>query len=192
MVIMAPANENECRQMLYTGYSHTGPAAVRYPRGTGPGVAIDSEMKALPIGRAHRVRKGNQQVAFLSFGALLDHVLLAAEKFDATVVDMRFIKPIDSDMIAKMAQSHDLLVTVEDNVVSGGAGSAVNEVLQQLKITIPVLNLGLPDYFQEHGSREEVLAEASLDSEGIRKQVKQFTQSTDKSGKLLYLQSQKK
>jgi len=190
MVIMAPANENACRQMLYTGYSYKGPAAVRYPRGTGPGVAIDSEMTALTIGQAQRVRKGDQQIAFLSFGALLDQVLLAAEKLDATVVDMRFIKPIDSDMITKMADSHDLLVTVEDNVLAGGAGSAVNEVMQQLKLSTPVLNLGLPDYFQDHGSREQLLAEAGLDTEGIRQQVKAYLNAKDGQGNLLYLKSQ--
>ncbi len=192
MVIMAPANENECRQMLYTGYEHTGPAAVRYPRGTGPGAAIDTEMTAMTLGQARRVRKGNQQIAFLSFGGLLDQVLLAAEKLDASVVDMRFIKPIDRDMIAKMADSHDLLVTVEDNVVAGGAGSAVNEVMQQLKLHTPVLNLGLPDYFQDHGSREEVLEEAGLDSEGIRKQIKTYLQSENGDSNLLYLKSQQK
>ncbi|MCX7546215.1 1-deoxy-D-xylulose-5-phosphate synthase [Marinicella gelatinilytica] len=192
MVIMAPANENQCRQMLYTGYDHKGPAAVRYPRGTGPGVAIDSEMTALPIGRAERIRKGNQQIAFLSFGALLDQVLLAAEKFDATVVDMRFVKPLDKTMIKQIANSHALIVTVEDNVVAGGAGSAVNEVLHALNIQIPVLNLGLPDYFQEHGSREEVIEEAGLDAEGIRRQVKKFSQCKDDNGQLLYLQSHNK
>ena len=190
MVIMAPADENECRQMLYTGYEHKGPAAVRYPRGTGPGVAIDSQMTAMPVGQARRIRKGNQQIAVLSFGGLLDQVMPAAEKLDATVVDMRFIKPLDRQMIEKMALSHEILVTVEDNVVAGGAGSAVNEVLQQLKINQPVLNLGLPDYFQDHGSREEVLTEAGLDSDSIRRQIKAFTQSKDDNGNLLYLQSQ--
>jgi len=191
MVIMAPADENECRQMLYTGYEHTGPAAVRYPRGTGPGVAIDSEMTALPIGEARRVRKGNQHIAFLSFGGLLDQVLLAAEKLDAAVVDMRFVKPLDKNMIQKIARSHDLLVTVEDNVVAGGAGSAVNEVLHTLKITVPVLNLGLPDYFQDHGSREEVLAEAGLDSDSIRQTVKLFSQDKAQNAQLVYLQNHK-
>ncbi|KAA3641619.1 MAG: 1-deoxy-D-xylulose-5-phosphate synthase, partial [Proteobacteria bacterium] len=192
MVIMAPSNENQCRQMLYTGYVHSGPAAVRYPRGTGPGVAIASEMSAQPIGEAQRVRKGNKQIAFLSFGTLLDQVMLAAEKLDATVIDMRFVKPLDLSMIEKMADSHQLIVTVEDNVITGGAGSAVNEALHKMKHQIPVLNLGLPDYFQDHGSREQLLQEAGLDAESIRKQVKTFSQCKDANGKIVYLQSHKK
>ena len=192
MVIMAPSNENECRQMLYTGYAYSGPAAVRYPRGTGPGVAIDSEMTALPIGEAKKVRKGNKQIAILSFGTLLDQVMLAAASLDATVIDMRFVKPLDLTMLEKIAKSHQLIVTVEDNVVAGGAGSAVNEALHKMKQQLPVLNLGLPDYFQEHGSREELLEEAGLDTEGIRQQIKTYLNSKDQNGNLLYLKSLKK
>jgi len=174
MTIMAPANENECRQMLYTGYQHPGPAAVRYPRGKGPGSAILPKMEAIPLGEAIRVRKGAKDIAILSFGALLDQTTKAAEKLDATVINMRFIKPIDRSMIQKMALKHTYIVTIEDNVVQGGAGSFVNEILQQLKIQTPVLNLGLPDYFQEHGSREELLEEAGLSSDEILNQINRF------------------
>ncbi|WP_223787553.1 1-deoxy-D-xylulose-5-phosphate synthase [Marinicella meishanensis] len=175
MTIMAPANENECRQMLYTGYLHRGPAAVRYPRGKGPGAAIVPKMTELNLGEADRVRKGSKQVAILSFGALLEAAMAVAEKLDATVVNMRFIKPIDRAMIEKVARTHEHLITLEDNVIQGGAGSHVNEVLQQLKIDTPVLNLGLPDVFQDHGTREELLAEAGLDVKSMLQQINDFT-----------------
>jgi len=174
MTIMAPANENECRQMLYTGHQLPGPAAVRYPRGKGPGSAIVPKMSTLPIGLAEQVRKGAREIAILSFGALLDQAALAAEKLDATLINMRFIKPIDKDMILKMALKHKYIVTIEDNVIQGGAGSFVNEVLHELKVKTQVLNLGLPDKFQDHGSREELLAEAGLMAEGIFQQITEF------------------
>ncbi len=174
MTIMAPADENECRQMLYTGFQHPGPASVRYPRGKGPGSAILPKMQAIPLGEAQVVRKGAKDVAILSFGALLDQVNEAAEKLDATVVNMRFIKPIDRNIIQKMALKHSHIVTVEDNVIQGGAGSHVNEVLHDLKIQTPVLNLGLPDHFQDHGSREELLAEAGLTADTLLQQINQF------------------
>ncbi len=179
MVVMAPANENECRQMLYTGHIHKGPAAVRYPRGTGPGEAIQHEMQALAIGQAERVRKGQNAIAILSFGALLDACQSVADQLDATLVNMRFIKPIDEAMIVKMAESHDVLVTTEDNVVMGGAGSAVNEVVQRLQLNVKVLNLGLPDLFQDHGSREELLSQAGLDAAGIQRQIKAYMNDKD-------------
>jgi 1-deoxy-D-xylulose-5-phosphate synthase len=166
MVIMAPADENECRQMLTTGYRHTGPAAVRYPRGTGPGIVVQPALTELPIGQAEVRRKG-RHIALLSFGSLLSEVLLAADHLDATVVNMRFIKPLDETLLLELANSHDLLVTVEDNVVMGGAGSAVNETLLARQHPIPTLNLGLPDRFQEQASREELLTEAGLDSDAI-------------------------
>ncbi len=175
MTIMAPANENECRQMLYTGYQHPGPAAVRYPRGKGPGAAIVPKMKALEIGTAKSVRKGAKHVAMLSFGALLEEAKIAAEQLDATLINMRFIKPIDKQMIQKIAMTHDHIVTIEDNVIQGGAGSFVNEVLHELKIQVNVLNLGLPDVFQDHGSREELLDEAGLTAEQILKKTNRFT-----------------
>ena len=181
MVIMAPTDENECRQMLYTGYEYNGPAAVRYPRGTGPGAAVQYEMQALPIGQASMSRKGNKKCALLVFGALHHVALDVAEQIDATVVNMRFIKPIDKSMIQSVAMTHDCLVTLEDNVIQGGAGSRVNEVLQSLKISTPVLNLGLPDMFQDHGSREELLAEAGLDAAGILQRIHAYMETDQKA-----------
>jgi len=166
IVIMAPADENECRQMLYTGFVHDGPAAVRYPRGRGPGVAVEPTMTALPVGRGERRRRG-RGIAILAFGALLDQALAAGETLDATVANMRFVKPLDVALVQELAQTHDLLVTLEDNAVMGGAGSAVNETLAALGLTTPVLNLGLPDRFLDHGSRDELLAEAGLDAAGL-------------------------
>jgi len=180
MTIMAPADENECRQMLYTGYQHTGPAAVRYPRGKGPGAAIVPKMTPLEMGRAVRVRKGGKHLAILSFGALLPEAASVAEKLDATLINMRFIKPIDREMIEKVARTHQYLVTVEDNVVQGGAGSHVIEVLQDLKIQAPVLTLGLPDHFQDHGTREELLSEAGLSQETMLESIQSFTEKAPK------------
>jgi 1-deoxy-D-xylulose-5-phosphate synthase len=167
MVVMAPADENECRQMLYTGFLHDGPAAVRYPRGKGPGTEVQEEMQALPIGRGECLRQG-REVALLCFGAPLAAVREVAEALDATVVNMRFVKPLDEELVLKMAAEHRLLVTVEDNAIAGGAGSAVNECLAAHGCSVETLNLGLPDRFLEHGSREELLAEAGLDAAGIR------------------------
>jgi 1-deoxy-D-xylulose-5-phosphate synthase len=174
MTIMAPANENECRQMLYTGYQHPGPAAVRYPRGKGPGSAIVPKMEPIELGTAELVRKGAKEVAILSFGALLDQASIVAEKLDATLVNMRFIKPIDRNMIQKMALKHSYIVTLEDNVIQGGAGSYVNEILHELKLQTHVLNMGLPDYFQEHGSREELLDDAGLSVDAMIQQINNF------------------
>ncbi len=173
MTIMAPADENECRQMLYTGHCLNSPAAVRYPRGSGPGVRVQKEMQALPIGKGE-IRRHGARLAFLVFGAPLQDVLPVAEQLDATVANMRFVKPLDTELIRQLAEKHELLVTVEDNVVAGGAGSGVNEALQAMGITVPVLNLGLPDAYQEHASREQLLAQAGLDSEGISRQVNAF------------------
>ncbi len=170
LVVMAPADENECRQMLYTGFRHSGPAAVRYPRGSGLGVAVQGSMTALPIGTGE-VRRRGKGVALLTFGSPLGAALVAAEKLDATVVNMRFIKPLDAELVLTMARQHDLLVTVEDNAVLGGAGSAVNECLAAHGIQIPVLNLGLPDQFLEQASREQLLADCGLDADGIIRAV---------------------
>jgi 1-deoxy-D-xylulose-5-phosphate synthase len=171
MVIMAPSDENECRQMLYTGFLHKGPAAVRYPRGTGIGAVITHEMHALDIGKAivrrEKKKKDGERIAIFCFGTLLHAAMEAAEKLDATVIDMRFVKPLDEQMIIDMALKHDLLVTIEENTIAGGAGSAVNELLHREAIVMPTLNLGLPDYFQSHGTHSEMLAEANLDSKGI-------------------------
>jgi len=173
MVIMAPADENECRQMLSTGFHHDGPAAVRYPRGQGPGVNVETSLDTLPVGRGKIERKG-KRIAFLSFGCLLQEALVAGAHYDATVANMRFIKPLDETLLLELATNHDLLVTLEDNVVLGGAGSAVNESLAAHQILIPVLNLGLPDRFQDQGSREELLADAGLDSSAIIAAVDSF------------------
>ncbi len=161
IVIMAPGDENECRQMLYTGFQLDQPAAVRYPRGTGPGVEAQSEMRALPIGKAELRRQG-KAVALLAFGSMLAPALEIGEALDATVVNMRFVKPLDEDMIMDMAAGHDLLVTLEENVVEGGAGSGVNELLHARGIAHDVLNIGLPDCLLEHGAPEDMLREAGL------------------------------
>jgi 1-deoxy-D-xylulose-5-phosphate synthase len=171
MLIMAPADENETRQMLTTGFLHNGPAAVRYPRGTGPGVAIDPELEALPIGKGLITRQGHE-VAILCFGTLHANALRAAEGLNATVVNMRFVKPLDEELIRQLAASHDLLVTVEENALMGGAGSAVNELLNAEGILKPVLNLGLPDLFVEHAKPDEMLAECGLDAAGIERSIR--------------------
>ncbi len=171
MVIMAPSDENETRQMLYTGYQHIGPAAVRYPRGKGPGTAISAEMEALPIGKGVVRRKGNT-IAILGFGSMVNTALAAAESLDASVVDMRFVKPIDEALIGEMATRHELIVTLEENTVLGGAGSAVNEFLLQQDYRIPVLNLGLPDKFIEHGKAADLLASVGLDKDGIVESIR--------------------
>ncbi|OOG23121.1 1-deoxy-D-xylulose-5-phosphate synthase [Thioalkalivibrio denitrificans] len=166
MTIMAPADENECRRMLTTGFLLDGPAAVRYPRGKGPGVAVEPTLEPLPVGRAE-IRRHGRRVAMLCFGAVLAPALEAGETLDATVINMRFVKPLDEAVIREAAEGHELVVTIEDNAVAGGAGSAVNEALQRCRLTVPVLNLGLQDHFQEHGTREELLSEAGLDTPGI-------------------------
>ena len=172
MLIMAPADENETRQMLTTGFLHDGPAAVRYPRGTGPGVAIDPELTSLPIGKGVITRQG-QQVAILSFGTLHANALVAAEALNATVANMRFVKPLDTELLQQLATGHSLLVTLEENAVMGGAGSAVNEWLLAEGISIPVLNLGLPDIYVEHDKPASMLAECGLDAAGIERAIRQ-------------------
>ncbi len=167
LVLMAPADENECRQMLYTGMQFDQPAAVRYPRGRGPGVQINKQMQALPIGKAE-IRRRGKHIALLAFGAMVEASQPSAEALNLTLVNMRFIKPLDEKLILEMAASHDSLVTIEDNAISGGAGSAVNELLVARDVRIPILNLGLPDRFIEHGSREECLKLVGLDAAGIR------------------------
>ena len=166
MLIMTPADENECRQMLTTGFKHDGPSAVRYPRGCGIGVPVVPKLITLPIGKALVCREGNK-VALLVFGTLLIEALEAAKQLDATVVNMRFVKPLDVEMVEQLAEQHDLLVTVEENVIMGGAGSAVNECLHTHAHNIPVLNLGLPDHFMPHGNTAQLLAQCGLDAAGI-------------------------
>lgn len=166
IVIMAPADENECRQMLYTGYQHDGCAAVRYPRGHGMGVDVREEMTALAIGKGE-VRREGKETALLAFGVMVTSALEAGERLDATVVNMRFVKPLDEALILAMAERHQLLVTIEDNVVAGGAGSAVSELLAQHGVNIPIIHLGLPDCFIEHGERGQILTQLGLDAAGI-------------------------
>ncbi|MCW8982543.1 MAG: 1-deoxy-D-xylulose-5-phosphate synthase [Gammaproteobacteria bacterium] len=174
MLIMAPADENECRQMLTTGFQHDGPAAVRYPRGGGPGVAVDRELlQSLPIGKGQKLR-GGEKIAFLSFGALLGAATEAAETLNATLVNMRFVKPLDEALLTELAASHTLFVTVEDNVIAGGAGSAVAEWLHQQVSCPALLQLGLPDQFVEQGNRSELLTECGLDKSGIIAAVQKF------------------
>ena len=170
MVVMAPADENECRQMLSTGFHHQGPAAVRYPRGTGPGVALESSLATLPIGKAE-VRARGTRVALLAFGATVPAAEQVGKELGLTVVNMRFVKPLDRALILELAKTHEGFVTVEDNVVMGGAGSGVAELLNAENVQFPILHLGLPDAFQHHASREQLLSEAGIDAEGIRSSV---------------------
>ncbi|GAP66107.1 1-deoxy-D-xylulose-5-phosphate synthase [Mizugakiibacter sediminis] len=176
MVVMAPADENECRQMLTTGFRYPGPAAVRYPRGTGPGVALQPELTELPIGKAELRRRG-RRLAILAFGSMVAPSAAVAGELDATLVNMRFVKPLDEALVLEMARSHAALVTVEENAVAGGAGSGVAELLAAHGVVVPILHIGLADRYLEHGSREEVLAIAGLDIAGIRAAVlKRFPQ----------------
>jgi len=170
LVIMAPANEDECRKMLSTGFHHDGPSAIRYPRGTGPGVTIEDNLTTLKIGKASPCRQGSD-IAIFAFGCMLSPALEVGDQLDATVINMRFIKPLDETLIAKISQQYKLIVTIEDNAIAGGAGSGVSEYLRAQDYNIPVLQLGLPDDFYEQGSREELLARAGLDSAGILKSI---------------------
>jgi 1-deoxy-D-xylulose-5-phosphate synthase len=180
MVVMAPADENECRQMLYTGFKLDQPASVRYPRGGGPGVEIHEEMTEIPIGKAE-VRREGSKIAILAFGSMLGVALEVGEQLDASVVNMRFVKPIDNDLVLQMASNHDLLVSIEENVVQGGAGSAINETLAANGVAQVIINYGLPDRLVEHGSQDDMLRDAGLTSEGLL----QFIQShLEKTGQL--------
>ena len=170
MVVMAPADERECRAMLTTGFKYEGPAAVRYPRGSGTGIAAGDALDTLPIGKAEVKRRGHR-IALLAFGALVPAAEQVGEALGFTVVNMRFVKPLDRALILELAQTHEGFVTLEDNVVAGGAGSGVAELLADAGIVMPVLHLGLPDAFQHHASREDLLAEAGLDAAGIRAAV---------------------
>ncbi|MDR2875882.1 MAG: 1-deoxy-D-xylulose-5-phosphate synthase [Methylobacillus sp.] len=167
MVVMCPADENECRQMLTTGFMLDSPSAVRYPRGGGSGVAVTQALEPLPLGKGE-IRRHGKKIAILAFGSMLQPALEAAEALDATVANMRFVKPLDTALIHQLASSHELLVTVEENALMGGAGAAVIEALQSTNVTTPTLSLGLPDAFIEHGAPEKLLAECGLDANGIR------------------------
>jgi 1-deoxy-D-xylulose-5-phosphate synthase len=172
MIIMAPSDENETRQLLYTGYQFNGPAAVRYPRGTGTGAVIDKTMTALPIGKGLMKREGSK-VAILNFGTLLGSALQAGEQLDATVVDMRFVKPLDKEMILSLANSHELLVTLEENSIAGGAGSAVSEFLVEQAVVMPILQLGLPDQFIDHANHPQQLEMVGLDAQQILSRIQE-------------------
>jgi 1-deoxy-D-xylulose-5-phosphate synthase len=182
MLVMAPADENECRQMLFTAFNAEGPSAVRYPRGTGPGVDVAPAMKALAIGQGE-VRREGKHVAILAFGTTLKPALEAGAELNATVANMRFVKPLDRDLVFRLATTHDLLVTVEENVVAGGAGAAVLEALAVDGLAVPVLQLGLPDAFVEHGDPQALLAECGLDRDGILRSIRERLANAKRSGK---------
>ncbi|MDM8548250.1 1-deoxy-D-xylulose-5-phosphate synthase [Candidatus Venteria ishoeyi] len=181
IVIMTPANEDECRKLLTTGFLHPGAAAVRYPRGSGAGVTIEPTLNPLPIGKADVCLPGDSdsKVVLLVFGSLLTVALDAAQQLNASVVNMRFVKPLDEDLLKTLANRYELLVTIEENAIMGGAGSAVNEYLHQQNLNTPVLNLGLPDYFQDHGSQASLLAEAGLDAPGICAAIERIIPDVD-------------
>jgi 1-deoxy-D-xylulose-5-phosphate synthase len=171
LLVMAPADERECRQLLSTAFQHDGPAAVRYPRGTGTGVEADTSLEPLPVGKAEVQRRG-RRVAILAFGSRVAAALEAGERLDATVVNMRFVKPLDEELLSELADTHELIVTVEENTVQGGAGSAVNEVLLAQGRAIRLLNLGIPDRFIAHADQQQQLAECGLDAAGILAAIK--------------------
>jgi len=171
MTVMAPADENECRQMLFTAYQMNSPAAVRYPRGVGPGVATQKEMRAIPLGKGE-LRRNGRQVAILAFGSMLTPALAAAEQLDASVANMRFVKPLDEQLVLQLARAHELLVTVEENTAQGGAGSAVAECLARHGVAVMLLHLGLPDRFIEQGDPPQLLAECGLDAAGIEASIR--------------------
>ncbi len=174
LVVMAPADENECRQMLFTATTLPGPSAVRYPRGQGPGVAPVAEMTALPVGKAQIRREGRSGLLILAFGALVRSAEIIGERLDATVVNMRFVKPLDEELVLRLAEKHTALITIEENAVAGGAGSAVLEVLANCASQLPTLTLGIPDQFIEHGSREDCLVQAELDLPSLETAVRRW------------------
>lgn len=181
LAIIAPADENECRQLLTTAYRHDGPSAVRYPRGSGAGTAIDASLNSLPFGKGE-IRRRGQRVAILAFGSMLTPALAAGEALDASVANMRFIKPIDTALIAELAGNHDLLVSVEENAVIGGAGAEVERALERLHLKTPLLRLGLPDQFIDHGDHARLLAELGLDGAGIVAAITEYQQAAGESG----------
>src|SRR5687767_9999799 len=181
LMVMAPADENECRQMLYTATTIAGPSAVRYPRGQGPGVAPVVEMTALPVGKAQVRRMGSGGLLILAFGALVKPAEVIGERLDATVVNMRFVKPLDEELVLRLAGTHSALVTIEENAVAGGAGSAVIELLANCGNSLPTLTLGIPDRFIEHGSRDDCLAAAELDLGSLESAVRRFWEHVPRS-----------
>ena len=173
LILMAPADENECRQMLYTGITLDQPAAVRYPRGYGPGIDVEQKMQALPIGKAE-IRRAGKTLVIMSFGAMMETAMFAGAELDATVVNMRFIKPLDEELILAMAKTHGGIITLEENVIAGGAGSAVAELLATHDVQIPMLHLGIPDVFIEHGSQESCRRDAGLDRESVLRTIRNW------------------
>ena len=171
MVVMTPGDENETRQLLCTGYLHNGPASVRYPRGSGMGVEICTDLEPLPVGKGE-IRRHGSRVALLVFGTVLGNALAAAEVLDATVANMRFVKPLDEALVKQLADSHELLVTIEEGCVAGGAGSGVMEYLQHQEMLVPVVSLGIPDTYIEAASHQEQLAQCGLDKDGIVRSVR--------------------
>ncbi len=171
MLVMAPADEAECRRMLSTGFQHEGPAAVRYPRGVGAGIAVDKALEVLPIGKAERRREG-QAIAILAFGSTVIAAMAVANAIDATLINMRFIKPLDEALVLELARTHAAIVTVEDNAIMGGAGAGVGELLSAHAVCVPLLHLGLADSYLDHASREELLAESGLDAAGIESAIR--------------------
>jgi 1-deoxy-D-xylulose-5-phosphate synthase len=176
LLIMSPANENECRQMLTTGFLHNAPAVVRYPRGSGTGKTIEKSLTSIPIGKAE-IRRQGKQIALLAFGSLVPVAQKVGETLNATVVNMRFVKPLDEALVLQMTERHELLVTLEENVIAGGAGSAIAEYLATQNNQVPILHLGLPDIFVEQGTQAELLAEVGLDEKGILQSIKQYVSS---------------
>jgi 1-deoxy-D-xylulose-5-phosphate synthase len=180
MVVMTPSDEDECRKMLTTAMHIDGPSAVRYPRGSGPGVAVEKALLDLPVGKGE-IRRRGQKIALLAFGSMLTPALAAGEALGATVANMRFVKPIDRDLIIELAREHSVLVSVEENAVIGGAGSEVARVLEEIGSTVPFLRLGLPDKFIDHGDQALLVAEIGLDCDGIIRSVRAFDEQLNNS-----------
>jgi 1-deoxy-D-xylulose-5-phosphate synthase len=178
MVVMAASDENECRQMLSTAYQYPGPAAVRYPRGAGVGATVGTDLDTIPLGKGE-LRRSGKRVAILAFGTMLAPALKAAEELDATVANMRFVKPLDTALVLELAASHDLLVTVEEGCIMGGAGSAVGEALAAAGVVVPLMQLGLPDRFIDHGDAPQLLGACGLDAAGIVASVRQRLGKTE-------------
>jgi 1-deoxy-D-xylulose-5-phosphate synthase len=174
MVVMTPADEAECRKMLSTAMSIDGPSLVRYPRGGGPGTIPETNLDTLPIGKGE-IRRRGKDVALLAFGSLVPAALAAGEELDATVANMRFVKPLDAELIVELAGNHSLLVSIEENAVIGGAGSEIERVLAERGLNVPVIRLGLPDRFIDHGEQGQLLAELGLDKDGIVRAVRART-----------------
>src|SRR4029078_7490832 len=170
--VMRPADENDCRQMLYTASMLPGPSAVRYPRGAGPGVPIQREMTMLPVGRGGVRREGRSGLPLLAFGPLVESAQKIGERLDATVVNMRFVKPLDEELVPQLSSPHTALITLEENVTAGGAGSAIGELLAAEGVAMPLMHIGIPDRFIEHGSREDCLVAAGLDFASVARTVR--------------------